>query len=293
MAKNKKLVLGLPKGSLQEATFGIFEKAGFKIRLGSRSYFPHIDDPELEGVMLRAQEIARYVEDGVLDAGITGKDWITENGADVHEVAELLYAKQGLRPVKWVLAVPERSNIRSVRDLRGKRIATEAVQLVRRYLRRNKVKAHVEFSWGATEIKTPRLVDAIVDITETGSTLRANGLRIVDVILESTTRLIANRKSWKDRWKRKKIEEIALLLKSVLVAETKAGLMMNVKQKDLRRLISILPALQKPSVSELTDKAWCDVMAIVDRDQVRVLIPRLREAGARGIVEFPLNKIIP
>lgn len=287
-----KIVLGLPKGSLEETTFKLLEKAGFNIKLDSRSYFPSIDDPEISCILLRAQEIAMFVEDGVLDAGITGKDWILENEADVVEIAELIYAKQGLKPVKWVLAVPNDSPIKSVKDLEGKRIATETVKLTQNYLKRNNIKAKVEFSWGATEIKTPLLVDAIVDVTETGNSLRANNLRVIDTILESTTRLIANKESIKDDWKKKKIEELAMLLKGVLLAETKAGIMLNVKKEDLDKVLAVLPALQNPTVSELSDKKWCDVITIVDKKEVRKLIPKLKEAGATGIVEYPINKII-
>ena len=288
----KKIVLGLPSGSLQDNTLELLKKAGFDIQVSSRSYFPTVDDPEIEVILLRAQEIAIFVEDGVLDVGITGKDWIIENGADVEEVEELIYAKQGLRPVRWVLAVPEDSPINSVKDLEGKRIATEAMNLTETYLKKNNVHAKVEFSWGATEIKTPRLVDAIVDLTETGSSLRAHKLRIVDTLLESTTRLIANKESWKEPWKRKKIEELSMLLKGVLTAEKKVGIMMNVRKKDLDKIISVLPALQNPTVTELSDKTWCDVLTIVDKDNLKKLIPQLKESGAEGIVEFPLNKII-
>lgn len=288
----KKLILGLPKGSLQDATFDIFEKAGFEISVNSRSYFPSINDPEIECILIRAQEIAMYVEEGVLDAGITGKDWIIENEADVEEIAELIYAKQGLRPVRWVLAVPNDSKIQSVKDLEGKRIATEAVKLTQNYLKKNNVNAKVEFSWGATEIKAPRLVDAIVDITETGASLKANNLRIVDTLLESTTRLIANKDSFKNKWKNKKIKELAMLLKGVLLAETKVGLMMNVRKKDLDKVIKVLPALQNPTVSDLSNKNWSEVITIVDKKEIRKLIPKLKERGAEGIVEYPLNKII-
>ncbi|MAF34235.1 ATP phosphoribosyltransferase [Candidatus Woesearchaeota archaeon] len=288
----RKIVLGLPKGSLQESTFDIFAKAGFNIRLGSRSYYPIIDDDEIELVLLRAQEIAMYVEDGVLDAGITGKDWVMENNADVYEIAELIYAKQGLRPVKWVLAVANDSPIKTVQDLEGKRIATEAVKLVEAYLKKHNVKAKVEFSWGATEIKTPRLVDAIVDITETGASLKANNLRVVDTVLESTTRLVANNQSWQDPWKKAKLEELSMLLKSVLVAQTKVGLMMNVKKVDVDAVLSVLPALQNPTISDLSDPDWCDVITIVDKASVRKLIPQLKAKGAHGIVEYPLSKII-
>ncbi len=288
----KKLKLGLPKGSLQESTISIFEKAGYKIRVDERSYFPSIDDPEIECMLIRAQEIARYVQGGVLDCGITGKDWIMESRAKVVEVADLVYSKKGMRPVKWVLAVPVASKIKSVKGLKGKWIATEAVNLTEDYLMRNKVKAIVEFSWGATEVKPPRLADAIVEITETGASLRANNLRIVDTLLESTPRLIMNKKSYQDRWKRKKVEKLALLLRGAIDAFGKVGLMMNVMKKDLEKILKILPALQKPTISPLSDPRWVDVTTIIDEKVVRDLIPKLKEAGATGIVEYPLNKII-
>lgn len=288
----KKIVLGLPKGSLQESTFKIFEKAGYTLRVDERSYFPIIDDAEIECVLLRAQEIGRYVEDGVLDAGITGIDWVKETNSDVVEVGELIYAKQGLKPVKWVLAVANESPVQSVKDLQGGIIATEAVNLTKKYLEKNGVQARVEFSWGATEIKARGLVDAIVDVTETGSSLRSNNLRIVDVILESTTRLVANKESWKDEWKKKKMNEVMMLLKGVLLAETKVQMLMNVRKDDLQKVCKILPALNTPTISQLSDKGWYDVMTIVDKSIVRNLIPRLKEAGAEGIVEIPLNRII-
>ena len=289
---DKKIIIGLPKGSLEESTFDILKKAGYDIKVDSRSYFPSIDDPEIECVLLRAQEIATFVEDGVLDAGITGKDWIMENEADVVEIAELMYAKRGLGKVRWVLAVPNDSPIKNVKDLEGKRIATEAVKMVQNYLKKNGVNAKVEFSWGATEIKAPMLVDAIVDITETGSSLRANNLRIIDTLLESTTRIIFNKESYKDDWKRKKIEELAMLVKGVLLAETKVGLMMNVRKKDVDAVLLVLPALQNPTISELSNKEWCDIITIVNKKDVRKLIVLLKNAGAEGIVEYPLNKII-
>lgn len=289
---NKTLKLGIPKGSLQESTLRLFKKAGFNIAVDERSYFPSIDDPEIECMLIRAQEMAKYVENGVLDAGLTGKDWIEENKADVKEVADLVYAKQGLDKVKWVLAVPNDSKIKSVKDLEGKRIATEAVNLTKEYLKKNNVKAIVEFSWGATEVKPPKLADAIVEITETGSSLKANNLKILDTVLESTTRLTANKKSWNDSWKRKKIEQIAMLLQGAINAEEKVGLMMNVRKKDLENVLKILPALQKPTIAELSDKNWVDVNTIIDEKLVRRLIPKLKEAGASGIVEYPLNKII-
>ena len=288
-----KMVLGLPKGSLQEATFMMLKKAGFSVKVGSRSYVPTVDDPEIEARLLRAQEISRYVEHGMLDAGITGYDWILENGSDVVEVADLVYAKQGLRPVRWVLAVPEDSKIRSVKDLKGKRIATEAVGLTKAYLRRNKVRAEVEFSWGATEVKAPELVDAIVEITETGSSLRANNLRIVETVLESTTKLIANRKAWKDPWKRRKIDQLAVLLKGALSAETKVLIKMNVRQDKLHDVLGILPALHAPTINSLSSDGWFSIESVVDEAVVREIIPQLKAAGAEGIIEIGLNKVVP
>ena len=288
----QKLKLGLPKGSLQDNTFKIFAKAGFSISADGRSYFPSIDDNEIECMLIRAQEISRYVEDGVLDCGITGKDWIMENSSDVIEVSDLIYSKQGFGKVKWVLAVPNESKIKSVKDLQNKRIATEAVNLTNSYLKKNNVKADVEFSWGATEVKPPRLADAIVEITETGSSLKANNLRIVDTILESTTKLIANKQAWKDAWKRKKIEQINMLVQGAINAAGKVGLKMNVPKNDLKQVLKILPALQKPTIAELSDKNWIDVDTIIDERIVRDIIPKLKEAGAQGIVEYPLNKII-
>ena len=289
----KKIVLGLPKGSLQEATFSMMKKAGFSISVGSRSYVPAVDDPLIEARLIRAQEISRYVEHGLLDAGITGYDWILENQSDVVEVADLIYAKQGMRPVKWVLAVPNDSKIRSVKDLQGKTIATEAVGLTRRYLKKNKVKAEVEFSWGATEVKAPELVDAIVEITETGSSLRANNLRIVDIVLESTTKMIANRKAWADAGKRKKIEQISLLLKGALLAETKVLVKMNVSRKNLDKTIRVLPALHAPTINSLSSDGWYSIESVVEEKVVREIIPQLKAAGAEGIIEIALNKVVP
>jgi ATP phosphoribosyltransferase len=286
------LKLGIPAGSLQEAAAGLFRKAGYQITFRSRSYYPAIDDPEITCILIRAQEIARYVQDGVMDAGLTGYDWILENRAQVVEVTELVFSKVSRRPVRWVLAVPQDSPIHSAADLQGKHIATEAVNLTTDYLKRHGVEAHVEFSWGATEVKPPQLADAIVEVTETGSSLRANNLRIVDTILESTPRLIANQDAWKDAWKRKKIENIALMLGGAMAAEGKVGLMMNVPIAVLDQVVSVLPALQKPTVSSLTDDAWVAVNTIIDESVVRDLIPRLKDAGACGIVEYPLNKII-
>jgi ATP phosphoribosyltransferase len=289
----KKLVLGLPKGSLEAATFEIMKKAGFNIQTGSRSYIPRVDDPEIDARLIRAQEISRYVELGLLDAGITGHDWIVENGSDVMEVAELIYATQGLRPVRWVLAVPEQSRIKSVKDLKGKRIATEAVGLTKRYLKKNGVKARVEFSWGATEVKAPELVDAIVELTETGTSLRANNLRIVETVLESTTRLIANRKAWKNSWKRGKIEQLGLLLKGALMAESKVILKMNALSKNVPAITAILPSLHAPTVSNLDSRNWVAIESVVDEAVVREIVCRLKKAGAEGIIEMPLNKVIP
>ena len=288
-----KIKLGIPKGSLQESTIKMFDKAGFKISVSERSYFPAIDDEEIELIMLRAQEISKYVEAGALDCGITGGDWIAENGSDVKEVTDLLYAKRGLRKVRWVLAVPENSNINSVKDLDGKRIATELVNVAKKYLKDNKVAANVEFSWGATEAKVGTgLVDAIVELTETGSSLRANKLRIVDTICESVTKLIANKISYEDKTKREKIENVALLLVGALKSEGMVGLKMNVKKTDLTKVLKVLPALMKPTVANLTDDEWCDVDTVIEEKIVRMLIPELKKAGAQGIVEYPLNKVI-
>ena len=287
------LILGLPKGSLQDATFNMMRKAGFTLQVSSRSYIPSVDDPELQCRLIRAQEISRYVELGVLDAGITGYDWIYENGSDVVEVAELLYAKVGMKPVRWVVAVPNDSPIKSVQDLNGKRIATEAVGLTKRYLQKHKVQAEVEFSWGATEVKAPELVDAIVELTETGSSLRANNLRILDVVLESTTRFIANKKAWQDPAKRAKVEQIALLLAGALAAETRVLLKMNVPAAQLKAVVSKLPALHTPTVSPLNDTGWHAVESVVEERVVREIVPQLRKAGAEGIIELPLNKVIP
>lgn len=286
------LKLGIPAGSLQEATGELFRRAGYKITFPSRSYFPSIDDDEIECLLIRAQEMARYVENGVLDAGLTGHDWIMENGSDVHEVAELVFSKVSRRPVRWVLCVPENSPVRDVKDLAGKRIATEAVGLTQRYLARHGVDAKVEFSWGATEVKPPRLADAIVEVTETGSSLRANQLRIVDEVLTSTPRFIANRQSYTDPWKRQKIDDIVLMLRGAMAAEGKVGLMMNVPRESLKQVLSLLPALQQPTVASLADEQWVDVNTILDESVVRHIIPRLKAAGARGIVEYALTKVI-
>jgi ATP phosphoribosyltransferase len=287
-----KLKLGLPKGSLENATIDLFRRAGFNITTSSRSYFPSIDDPDIECMLIRAQEMARYVEDGVLDAGLTGKDWIEENGAQVHRVCDLIYAKQSFGKVRWVLAVPEAAPIRSVKDLEGKIVATELVETTKRYLAANGVNAKVEFSWGATEVKPPELADAIVEVTETGSSLRANKLRIVETVLESNTQLIANCASWTDDWKRHKLEDIRMLLEGAINALGKVGLMLNVSRGDLEAVLAVLPALKKPTISHLSDDDWVAVNTILDESTVRTIIPRLKKAGAQGIVEYPLNKII-
>jgi ATP phosphoribosyltransferase len=286
------LRLGLPKGSLQEATLEKMSKAGWNITVSSRSYLPYVDDPELEIRLIRAQEVSRYVEHGYLDCGITGYDWIHENGSKVHEVGEFLFSKATRQPARWVLAVPEDSPVRSVKDLRGKRIATEVVNITRKYLRRHGVKAEVEFSWGATEVKAHELVDAIVEITETGSSLRANRLRIVDTLMVSTPRLIANRGAWKHPWKRRKIETLALMLRGALEAETKVGLKMNVKEDRLAGLLRALPALRNPTVSKLSLPGWVAVETVIDEAVVRELVPRLKAAGAEGVIEYPLNKVV-
>jgi ATP phosphoribosyltransferase len=292
--KNKKQVLrfGLPKGSLQEATIEKMAKAGYNISVSSRSYIPYVDDPELEIRLIRAQEISRYVEHGYLDCGITGLDWIQENGSKVREVGEFQFNKATRQTARWVLAVPEDSPVKSVKDLKGKRIATELVHSTRKYLRRHKVRAEVEFSWGATEMKAHELVDAIVDITETGSSLRANKLRIVDTLLHSTPRLIANHTSWKEPWKRRKIETLSLLLKGALEAEAKVGLKMNIARTNLAGLLKALPALRNPTISNLSQEGWVAVETIIDEHVVRELIPALKRAGAEGIIEYPLNKVV-
>jgi len=295
MAKKRirKLKLGLPKGSLQESTIAMFKKAGFKIIVHPRSYYPLIDDDEIQPILLRAQEMSRYVEAGVLDCGLTGKDWILENNSEVVRVTDLIYAKQGLRPVRWVLAVPEDSVIRSAKDLNGKRVATELVRVTEEFFRKKNVKAKVEFSWGATEVKVfTKVVSAIVELTETGASLAANHLRIVDTVCESITQLIANKKSWEDRWIREKVQNIALLLRGALVAEEKVGLKMNVAKKHLTAVLRLLPAMKKPTISNLVGGGWVDLDTIVDEITVRSLIPKLKSAGAEGIIEYPLNKVI-
>src|SRR5438876_3128396 len=292
MQEKRKLRFGLPKGSLQEAAIEKMAKAGFNIQVNPRSYIPYVDDEEMEIRLIRAQEISRYVEHGYLDCGITGYDWIQENNSKVHEVGEFLFSKVTRQPARWVLAVAEDSPIKSVKDLRGKRIATEVVNLTKRYLRKHKVKAEVEFSYGATEVKAHELVDAIVEITETGSSLRANKLRIVDTLLVSTPRLIANHAAWKEPWKRQKIETLALLLRGALEAETKVGLKMNIAAKHLATLLQTLPALRNPTISSLSQEGWVAVETIIDEHIVRELIPALKAAGAEGIIEYPLNKVV-
>ena len=287
-----KLKLGIPKGSLENATIDLFRRAGFNITTSSRSYFPAIDDPEIECMLIRAQEMARYVEDGVLDAGLTGRDWVEENEARVETVADLIYAKQSFGKVRWVLAAPESSPYRTVQDLQGRIIATELVGATKRYLSAKGVQAKVEFSWGATEVKPPELADAIVEVTETGSSLRANKLRILETVLESNTQLIANVNSWADEWKRRKLEDIKLLLEGAMNALGKVGLMLNVKRDNLAAVLAVLPALKNPTISQLSDEEWVAVNTILEETTVRNIIPRLKEAGAQGIVEYPLNKIV-
>ncbi len=287
-----KLKLGIPKGSLENATVDLFRKAGFNITTSTRSYFPSIDDPEVECMLIRAQEMARYVEDGVLDAGLTGYDWVVENDADVVTVADLVYAKQSFGKVRWVLAVPEASSIQSAKDLEGKIIATELVGATKRYLAKYGVTAKVEFSWGATEVKPPELADAIVEVTETGSSLRANKLRIVETVMESNTQLVANKKAWADGWKRQKLEDMKMLLDGAIAALGKVGLMLNVQKAELAAVLGVLPALKNPTVSPLSDGEWFAVNTILDESTVRTIIPRLKQAGAQGIVEYPLNKIV-
>jgi ATP phosphoribosyltransferase len=289
---NNKLKLGIPKGSLENATIDLFRRAGFNISVSSRSYFPSIDDPEIECMLIRAQEMARYVEDGILDAGLTGLDWVRESEANVETVADLVYSKASFGKVRWVLAVPESSPVQSVKDLEGKIIATELVQFTKNYLKANGVTAKVEFSWGATEVKPPVLADAIVEVTETGSSLRANKLRIVEELMSSNTQLIANRTSWADPWKQQKLSDIRLLLDGAIAALGKVGLMLNVRRADLDSVLATLPALKNPTVSQLSDSEWVAVNTILDELTVRNLIPRLKAAGAQGIVEYPLNKIV-
>lgn len=287
-----KLKLGLPKGSLENATIELFRRAGFLVTTAPRSYFPAIDDPEIECMLVRAQEMARYVEDGALDCGLTGRDWVIENEADIHAVTDLVYAKQSFGKVRWVLAVPDASPVRSVADLQGRIVATELVGVTKRWLAERGVEAKIEFSWGATEAKLPELADAIVEVTETGSSLRANKLRVIDTVLESTTQFIANRASWDDAEKRRKIEDIVMLLHGAIAALDKVGLMLNVEATHLDAVLEVLPALRKPTISHLSDEGWLAVNTILDETVVRKIIPRLKEAGAQGIVEYPLNKIV-
>jgi ATP phosphoribosyltransferase len=287
-----KLKLGIPKGSLEVATIDIFRRAGYQITTSSRSYFPSIDDPDIECMLIRAQEMARYVEDGILDAGLTGFDWVEENGSDVVAIADLIYSRASFSKVRWVLAVPESSPVTSVKDLEGKVIATELVGATKRYLARNGVTAKVEFSWGATEVKPPVLADAIVEVTETGNSLRANKLRIVETVLESNTQLIANKAAYEEPWKRQKLADIKLLLEGAIAALGKVGLMLNVEKVNLDKVIAILPALKTPTLSQLSDPNWLAINTILDETTVRNIIPRLKEAGGQGIVEYPLNKII-
>jgi ATP phosphoribosyltransferase len=289
---NNILKLGIPKGSLEEATVNLFAKAGYNIKIKSRSYFPSIDDNEIECMLIRAQEIARYVENGVLDAGLTGKDWIQENRADVVEIADLVYSKTSSRPVRWVLAVPNESPIQSIKDLQGKRIATEAVNMTIDYLKKHGVTADVEFSWGATEVKPPKLVDAIVEITETGSSLRANNLRIIETLMESNTKFVMNKEAFNDPWKKKKVERLVLMLKSAMAANGKVALMMNVPKDKLDEVMKILPDGKKPTIAELTDSKWVDLTVILEEKLIREIAPDLKTMGVEDIVEYSINKII-
>ncbi len=291
--ESESLVLGLPKGSLQDATFDLFKRAGWRIRVGERSLMPSIDDPDISCLLIRAQEMAGYVENGVLDCGLTGIDWVTEQGAKVKEVSSLTYSKASSRKVRWVVAVPEQSPVKKIKDLEGKHIATEAVNMTKKFLKSRGVKADVEFSWGATEIKPPLLADAIVELTETGSSLKANNLRILDTVMESETVLIANRDSYRDNWKQDKIETIALMLRGALEAEKKAGLKMNVPRNKLDKILSLLPAMQSPTIASHSDQDWLAVEVVIDGKEARELIPQLKRSGATGIIEYPLNKVIP
>jgi len=286
------LKLGIPKGSLEEATVNLFAKAGYQIKISSRSYFPSIDDDEIECMLIRAQEIARYVADGVLDAGLTGKDWVQENRVDVEDVADLVYSKVSARPVRWVLAVPNDSPIKTVKDLQGKRIATEVVNMTTDYLKKHGVTASVEFSWGATEVKPPKLADAIVEVTETGNSLRANNLRILDTLMESNTKFIMNKDAAKDEWKKNKVDRLILMLNGAMAANKKVGMMMNVPKKSLDAVMKILPPEVKPTLANLTDENWVDLTVILEEKLVREIVPDLKKVGAEDIVEFPLNKII-
>ncbi len=291
--QSRKIILGLPKGSLQEATFGMMKMAGFEVMAGSRSYRPEVNDDEIDTRLIRAQEISRYVEHGMLDAGITGYDWVVENNSDVVEVADLVYAKQGRRPVRWVVAVANDSPYRTINDLQGKRIATEAVGLTRRYLEKHGLTADVEFSWGATEVKVPELVDAIVELTETGSSLRAHNLRVIDTVMESTTKFIANKTAWTHPGKRKKMEQITMMLKAVLDAECRELIKLNVAKENLEKVIGLMPAMRAPTTHQLsTDEEWYSIESVVEKTCFRELLPKLKEAGAEGILEISLNKVI-
>ena len=293
MPKTKKILkLGLPKGSLQESTLELFRKAGIRVFSSDRSYFPYCDDEEIEVMLIRSQEMGKYVQDGLFDAGITGQDWILETNASVKQICELVYAKSGFKPVRWVLAVPESSKVRSVKDLQNKTVATELVHCVKKYFAKNKVKANIEYSWGATEAKAGILVDAIVELTETGRSLKANQLRIIEDVLSSTTRFIANKQSWQDPWKREKMENIAILLKGALAAEGMVGLKMNLKETDLEKIMNILPSLKRPTISPLTISGWIALEVVVEEKVVKKMIPELKRAGAEGIIEYPLNKLI-
>ncbi|MDD5217700.1 MAG: ATP phosphoribosyltransferase [Candidatus Omnitrophica bacterium] len=289
----KKLKIALPKGSLEEATYQLFKRAGYSVSVSSRSYFPVIDDPELEVILFRPQEMSRYIEDGVVDCGLTGHDWVVENGSKVKTLCELQYSKRTSNPVRWVLAVYADSPFKSVKDLQGKKVVTELVNVTKNYLKKNRVKAEVEFSWGATEVKPPRLADTIVEATETGSSLRANNLRIIDTVLTSVPKFIANEASYRDSWKREKMENMVMLLEGAIRAQAKVGLKMNVSKKDLPKVLKILPAMKKPTISGLSSEGWFDVETIVDESVVREIIPALKSAGASGIIEYPLNKVIP
>lgn len=293
MSETQKLKLGLPKGSLQDSTFKLFQRAGYEISVRSRSYYPDVNDTELSIVLLRAQEMSRYVEDGALDAGITGYDWILENDSDVEEITTLRYSKATARPVRWVIAVPEDSDINSVQDLNGKRIATELVNASRKYLEDHGVKAELEFSWGATEVKVPQLVDAIIDVTETGSSLRANNLRILETMFQSETKFIANKQAWEDPWKRTKMQRMALMLEGAINAIGKVGIKMNVREENLDAVMKVLPAgITNPTVASLHQEGWRALEIIAEEDVVRKAVPDLKEAGAEGIIEYPLNKVI-
>jgi ATP phosphoribosyltransferase len=286
------LRLGLPKGSLEATTLGLFKKAGFHVSVGSRSYFPSFDDPELEGLLIRAQEVPIYVQDGILDAGLTGRDWVLEQKADIEEVATLVYAKGGIRPVRWVVAVPEDSPVKRVEDLKGKRISTELVGVTKEFFKSRGVDCNIMFSWGATEVKPPQLADAIVELTETGNSLRANNLRIVETVLESNTVVVANKKAMDDPWKRRKLDDLVMLLKGALMAEEMVGLKMNVKRDMLDIILPLIPAIDAPTISSLVNSEWVAIETIIKEKVVREIIPRLKAEGAHGIIEYPLNKVI-